>query len=414
MPIKKLTKTSSVRTVSSSPHKGPPVAVNTGSRVSQASYMSGPDGTIRIKRTEFAGSCSNDSTTYFTLSSLSSATPGYDLNPANSLLFPWLSGIAVNYERFKFNAVGLRLIPSQATTTPGRVYLAADYDYDDAVPTSKIALMSNRTVAEAPVWQEVRIHLDPKQLHPDMPFKYVSTTSRGNYVEPRTAFCGYVMVAFDSSQANLLFDIEVSYDVTLSVPVYDANLAGDSLPTAGGVDTTMSPTSQVSGMNYYNPATVSGPSPIPTVIPGSGNAPVLPIAGAALAATARLAIDLAKVGRRGNLGSKHRYRAAGLTPVGHVTTNEPKSVLQLFDSLGTYLGTATTDDHLASGVDGGISAKDAGWATVNEALDVALGVSLPSLFTKYPALRYAVPLLLWRGSTAFTANSYRFGTQFTL
>jgi len=210
--------------------------VNVPAAKSYTAKTSGPrgsfkSGNLNIKRREFVGTATNGSVTGFSLTPVSYSTPGYDLNPSEAHLFPWLSQIAPCYERFRFKSVSFEFIPSQPTTTAGRYYAAVDYDYDDAVATSKEGLMGNCTAVEAPVWQGCTLTCDPASLNRDMPFRFVSCTTRGLNVEARTTYAGYMMVAFDTSVANCLLDIWVTYDIEFATPVYDSEILQNMVPS---------------------------------------------------------------------------------------------------------------------------------------------------------------------------------------
>lgn len=378
-----------------------PAAISYGSKAKTPKVVTRADGTARIRRTEFVGTVSNGSVTGYTLLGLSQQTPGYDLNPGCNDLFPWLSEIARNYEKFHFNSIRFRVTPSQATATAGRLYLAVDYDYDDNPPTSKAQMMSNQTHVEGSVWSELQLSCIPSELHSDGRMKYVSHATRANFVEPRTAYCGYLVIATDSPTANLQFDLEVQYDVDLYLPVIDE-------PT--GVDTYLgAPLKTVSAdlLNATGPSagyvcrpcgqdiTVQGGIPVLPVFPGTADCPPLNFAGNStypVPNNGPNALDLkfakASVESIGLCGS---ITATGITPHTLKTTNNILHQVDVFDSLGTYLGTVNPSNTTIKGISYTSDASNTGWNVAGNPLQWVINLGLSALLEAYPRARFLVP-----------------------
>lgn len=391
--------------------KAGPIAVSCKSGATKPSYLSSSKpSSIRVKRTEFVGSVTNGATTGFALTQVSLSTPGYDFNPACTLLFPWLSTIAESFERFKFHNLSFRLIPSQATTTAGRIYAAIDYDYDDALPTNKVGLMSNLSVQESPVWDEVRLSCDPRQLHPDMPFKYVSSYSRANYVEPRTAFSGFLMIAYDTPTANLLYDLEVSYDVELSIPVMDGAGLVDTFSSAAIVTDSSTFPSIPAGTKFAGELlpkmVLPTGTPLKTVTPGNLGIPQMMLQ-TTTPQLAQLAFDLQACPRtRGSLTSIWEATRAG-TPATSITTNDESVHHGVYDALGAWLGYVPFMSAVSNkygSAQGASLAEGSTWAGAGGAYAVFQKVALAGLFQMYPTARYLVPVVI---SAAGSATSSR-------
>lgn len=66
----------------------------------------------------------------------------YAINPANSTTFPWLSGIASLFDKYKFHKLRFFFINNSPTSIAGNVTMAVDFDTLDAVPANGVA-MSN-------------------------------------------------------------------------------------------------------------------------------------------------------------------------------------------------------------------------------------------------------------------------------
>jgi len=349
--------------------------------------VNGKEGII-IKRCEFVGTATNGASTHFALTPLSMATPGYDFNPSVSALFPWLSGIATAYERFRFRKLSFRFVPSQAATTAGRFYAAVDYDYDDSPSSTKATMMGNYTAVETPVWQECRLDCDPTCLNRDLPYRYISCSTRGLFVENRTAYSGFLMLAFDTPTANLLMDIWVDYEIELVTPVLD-ELIEQSLDASSTnwVATANVLTADTAGFTGAVPMALTNVSagPLGVVTPGSQGVPQLvPSGQSKLLATA---VDLVGAKGIGTLILEIFYNVTGQTPAGLMASGETAN-WAVYDSFGAYLTEAAS---YAKGLLG--SLVPANVATTSSPLRNTLTLDLHNLYATYPTARYVAPYL---------------------
>jgi len=95
----------------------------------------------------------------------------YVINPGNSVLFPWLSTIAQNYEQYEFLGLIFYYKPTssmaiaQSNTGMGTVNLATDYDVLDSPYTNINQMMVTTFASSFPPYQEKPhpIECDPKQ-----------------------------------------------------------------------------------------------------------------------------------------------------------------------------------------------------------------------------------------------------------
>jgi len=308
------------------------------------------------------------------------------------MMFPWLSRIATRYERFQFHSLECELITSQPTTVAGRVYMAIDYDYADAPATSAVGMMSNRTAVEGPLWSNLRLRADPKELHPDMPWKYCNAVSRGNYVEPRTAFSGYLMVAasgvnFDPSP-NV--DLWVTYDVTLRIPVVEANEEGS-----------VTGNTRVGNFPEIIGASLTGHVPllntaanalVPMLQCGAGGVPEMVYADAQMPRC----FDLSRAVSAGldNVSFTTVAKKTGVTPASLLSSlGGVRPVFPAYTAEGYFIGTwNTSDDGLFSAVGDPVETSQSNWATAGGDLRLLATTSLSKIVQAWPSARYLVPL----------------------
>jgi len=72
--------------------------------------------------------------------------------PFHATSLDWLSGIALNYSKFRCVAIRYIYIPVCPTTTPGTVTMGLGYDYDDVLPTSLAQLSVAFESISTPPW----------------------------------------------------------------------------------------------------------------------------------------------------------------------------------------------------------------------------------------------------------------------
>jgi hypothetical protein len=70
------------------------------------------------------------------------ATNNYIVNPGRVATFPWLAGLALKFELYKFTKLSFRWQPSCPTTETGNVLMSLDYDTQDTELTTEQELMA--------------------------------------------------------------------------------------------------------------------------------------------------------------------------------------------------------------------------------------------------------------------------------
>lgn len=77
---------------------------------------------------------------------------GAIINPGLSGSFPWLSGMASNYQKFKFHYLRYFYSSAVSTATAGSAFLTLQYDYLDSAPTTLAQVATSDTSSIGPVW----------------------------------------------------------------------------------------------------------------------------------------------------------------------------------------------------------------------------------------------------------------------
>lgn len=159
----------------------------------------------------------------------------YTINPANSALFPWLSGIAENYEEyvlqgllFEFKTTCGNSVGS-TNTALGTVVMATQYN-SLAQPFINKQQMENYEFCQSIVPSDSALHAvecDPK-LTANQGLFYVQNSNASSLnADPRMYNIGKFSIATIGMQAaNTVGELWVTYKICLLKPRLGANIAG--------------------------------------------------------------------------------------------------------------------------------------------------------------------------------------------
>nr|WRQ65397.1 structural protein [Tolivirales sp.] len=353
---------------------------------SHPSSFSKSTRTMTVKRCEVVSAIQSTATTYALTSSL---TPSDCLiHPGNERLFPWLSGIADSYEKYRFDKLVFRLISANPSTASGMVYLAVDTDPTDPQPTSISELMSNAYSASGTVWNNVALVVDCNSLNSGLPFRFTRARGSDNTIEPRTAYAGQILVA-GSGTTGATFNLEVDYAITLAI---------EQLPLAIPQLVT---TTQPGGVSPRSLTATSGP--LAVVVEGSQGVPQFSGTDVGYLNRPSPAIDLGNL-QRGLMSLVIEASKTATTPLTMFINAIPD--ILAFNDQGVQV--STLGDMVTSlwpytrGAATGMNLSNAG-----DTGSASTAFSLPDWKAVRPLIRYLVPILRGLPSEP-TATSFRF------
>jgi len=218
----------------------------------QKPAFSSINGETCIRHREYIGTIAN-STSFV-------CTP-YAINPGLSDVFPWLTNIAANYDKYRFRKLRFDYVPAVSTSTGGRITLAFNYNAGDNAPVSKQQVFSVSPNAEQAVWAELILQV------PVIP----ETLYTREYLVPgsdiKTFDMGQLLVATDlGANTSTIGELYVEYEVVLTKPhpqfvstteVYNltTTTAANLWPSTGG--TVYLPNGMVSSSTVANSFTFS-------------------------------------------------------------------------------------------------------------------------------------------------------------
>jgi len=126
-------------------------------------------GTIQGSKTsmpqmiQYGGSCVVKNFEY--VGAFPSATGNFDIdgfitNPGIASSFPWCSGIALNFQKFRIKFLRYIYSGSCPTSTVGKVYLSLSYSLFDTAPNSLARVMASETSSTGPAWFGGTVNVD--------------------------------------------------------------------------------------------------------------------------------------------------------------------------------------------------------------------------------------------------------------
>jgi len=179
-----------------------PVAYNTRAQNRRA-RIKGMAGGITIKHREYLGDLMGGD---FVVQS-------YQIQPGLPQSFPWLSGIANNFEKYKIRNLQVHYINVSATSERGRVTMAFDADALDADPVDKVELFSYNGAVEGSVWSPLTLTV------PCKPETLFTRQGEVTGTDLKTYDCGRLVLAASNSTADVVVgEIFLSYDIELTIP----------------------------------------------------------------------------------------------------------------------------------------------------------------------------------------------------
>lgn len=230
---------------SGNPRRDAPAAVGITSTATMPKFKTQTNSSVTIQHTEmfdtvFGGITAGPDGNYDEVVS-------YTIQPAWDTMFPWFSGIASRYERYRVNSLCFRYVPRVGTSINAQVVFNIDFDPDEEVPDAPYSQstrqwqMAHEYCVAGNAWQPHQLKLDKKVLAQFMLPFYAQHPNDVSTAEPRTCHLGMLTIGvYGQATANIwMGDIEVSYDITL----YNPNLELPSQPAPASALTIVTPVS---------------------------------------------------------------------------------------------------------------------------------------------------------------------------
>lgn len=211
----------------------------------QQSYDS--KGNVRIQHREY-------------LFDVLSTSNNYDIqniviaNPTVKESFPWLSGMAGNFQKFCFEKLCLHFVTQSPTSSPGSVMIVPIYDVDQNIPQDKSQALTFQDTTRSPAWQECCSLLPKSRLCTQK--EYFTKIVQDDL---KLSIPAKIMIATSgaSDSSPITGEMWIEYDVKLSCPQRDASGGFDFLSVAPSNRPHVFPVIQNSD-NYLVPPSILG------------------------------------------------------------------------------------------------------------------------------------------------------------
>lgn len=199
-----------------------PVATATKTRTGRPSLKQG-DNCVRVRHKEFIRDCT--SSQHFHVES-------DPINPGIGNLFPWLSSIAKNYEKYIFHGLKFYFNTLSPTSIPGSIMALLDYDASNGsenVPLTKAELLAGAGAVRAAPWQDVSLIGQSNRLR-EPRFVRANKAVGGDL---KTYDAGRLVCATSgqSNDGHPITELWVEYDVELQIPTVLNNFYGGQFST---------------------------------------------------------------------------------------------------------------------------------------------------------------------------------------
>lgn len=153
------------------------------------------------------------------------------INPGDSYSFPWLSGVARNFEKYVINKLTIEYKTGQSSIIPGKIQMGPDFDPSDPSPMSKKELLTYTLACDGPVWQNFSLDIPKGYLMNQKKYYVRSHGESVNDLKLYDACNIFIGSDANSTELSYLGEIWINYDITLYEP--QAPLLNNDLQSLG-------------------------------------------------------------------------------------------------------------------------------------------------------------------------------------
>jgi hypothetical protein len=178
---------------------------------------------VRLTHKEYLGDISG---------SVNFTSSTYHINPGLSATFPWLAGLARNYQQYRMNGMLYEFVSTSATalnsinTALGKVVIATNYNAEDPDFTSTVEMLTTQfsNYGKPSANLTHAIECAPSETASNL--YYVRTDIEMEQKDLRLSDLGFTQVSTEGMQAEAVIGgLWVTYDVTFLKPTLNAEIA---------------------------------------------------------------------------------------------------------------------------------------------------------------------------------------------
>jgi len=142
----------------------------------------------------------------------------FAINPGIVASFPWLAGVAQNWESYRFRRLRLCYYTRTGSNVPGSVIMAHDPDASDGSPGSEQIMTTYEAVEEDAPWKDICLKCIVSTLNDVGPRKFVRTAPLIANQDIKLYDSGNLFVATVDGTAVPWGKLWIEYDVELYTP----------------------------------------------------------------------------------------------------------------------------------------------------------------------------------------------------
>lgn len=142
----------------------------------------------------------------------------FEVNPGIKTTFPWLSSIAMSFQKYVIKHITFEYKTAQSTFAPGMVMLAPSFDVRNEVPKTKSEMLEYAKAVRSPVWKDFSLRLDERQV---MSYKTYYMRNGGKTEDLHLYDPFFLLVATDavSDELEYIGELWVSYEIHFIDPI---------------------------------------------------------------------------------------------------------------------------------------------------------------------------------------------------
>ncbi len=172
---------------------------------------------VRIRHKEYLGNV---------LGSVGFQGKNYPLNPGMDQTFPWLSGIARNYQQYRLNGVVFQYVSTSAfalgstNSALGKVILATNYNAEDPPYSSTTGMLATQFSNYCRPADTMSHAIECAPIETSSNVYYIRTDLDGKQKDLRITDLGFTQISTEGMQSTTeVGGLWISYDVTLFKPI---------------------------------------------------------------------------------------------------------------------------------------------------------------------------------------------------
>jgi hypothetical protein len=189
--------------------------INANPRASRMPNFSGSAHTS-VRHAEFVG---------YINSSVAFSEQTFELSPTNVLLFPWLSSIANNYEKYRLHGACFMFVSTSASaigstnTALGEVMIATQYDVNRNEFASPEAMKQTHFVSSGPPSEDMLHGIECNEFSNNWFFTDPNSSDANATIDRRFHDCAEVTIGtYGAQAASVIGELYIIYDIEFSCP----------------------------------------------------------------------------------------------------------------------------------------------------------------------------------------------------